>query len=256
MTIVKENFLLREDIWFDQEPEKKNDLDVLYYYYQTTPPSIPSWECDEEYTLLIDLTQDRDEIWKRINRNSRYEIKRASRKDLLIYEFWERIDSERLDEFFDFHAQFTASQGLRNLRKSVKLRLKNYAQSGVLNLSRVKLKDEKDLTWHVYYYSKHRVFLLHSASIKNSADNAYKRLVGRANRYHHWRDILTYKERGISVYDFGGWYANTDDQKLIYINQFKEEFGGELVKNFNWRHGLTLKGKLFLLLRKMLLSSP
>jgi hypothetical protein len=76
-------------------------------------------------------------------------------------------------------------------------------------------------------------------------------MVGRANRYHHWQDIVKFKNLGIATYDLGGWYADTTDPAKININKFKEEFGGELVKHFNCRHGITTKGKLFLLLRKI-----
>lgn len=250
MTVIRGKYILRGDIWFDDKPENLPALDVLYYYFQETLPPSTNFEFDEEYTLLLDLTQDRDKLWKRLHRNSRYEINRAIKSDPFVYDFFDRVDSNLLDEFFELHEQFTLFQGLSKLRKD---RLESYADAGELNLSRVKLIDDKSLTWHVYSHSQNRVFLLHSASVRDNESTSNNRLISRANRYHHWQDILKFKDLGISLYDFGGWFANTQEPKLININKFKEEFGGELVKNFNWRQGLTLKGKLFLRLRKLLI---
>jgi hypothetical protein len=251
MIIVRGNFFLRGDIWFDDEPEEIPNVDVLYYYYQQIPPSILGLEINEEYTRLIDLTKDRDELWKTINRENRYKIRRAAEKDEVIYEFWESVDADLLNNFFNFHAQFTASHGLKKLGRS---RLIKYADEGVLNFSRTKSKEGNPLNWHIYYRGRNRVFMLHSASIKHSTNTSYNQMLGRVNRYHRWQDILTFKNLGILFYDLGGWYTNTTDEKLLNINKFKEEFGGKVVRNFNCRQGITLKGKLFLLLRKIGLS--
>ncbi len=87
-------------------------------------------------------------------------------------------------------------------------------------------------------------------------DAAENQMLGRANRYHRWQDILKFKSLGVLTYDLGGLYTNPTSQHLLNINKFKDEFGGERVRQFNWRYGITIKGKLFLLLRKMLISSP
>jgi hypothetical protein len=251
MAIVRGKFFLRGDIWFDDGPEEIPNVDVLYYYYQQRPPSIPGLEFNEEYTIVIDLTKDRDELWKTISRENRYKIRRAAEKDEIVYEFWERVDPDLLNNFFDFHAQFTASQGLKKLGRS---RLIGYADAGVLNVSHTKSKEGDPLNWHIYYRGKNRVFMLHSASIRSSTNTSYNQMLGRANRYHRWQDLLTFKNLGILIYDLGGWQAKTTDEKLLNINKFKEEFGGKVVRNFNCRQGITLKGKLFLLLRKIGLS--
>ncbi|HEY9670771.1 MAG TPA: hypothetical protein V6D11_04955 [Waterburya sp.] len=256
MTIVRGNFLVRGDIWFDEAPEKIPKVDVLYYYYLPKPATNQGFECDEEYTLLLDLTQEQDKLWKNLKKDNRYKIRRAAEKDRVSYEFWERIDSFILEEFLNFHKRFTSQQGLKSLSKVAISRLRTYADAGVLNVSQVKSQEGNPLTWRVYYQGKNRVFPLHSASLRSSTDASYNQLVGRANRYHRWQDILRFKNLGVLLYDFGGWYANTTNQHLLNINNFKEEFGGELVRHFNWRHGITLKGKLFLRLRKLLVSPP
>jgi lipid II:glycine glycyltransferase (peptidoglycan interpeptide bridge formation enzyme) len=256
MTIVRGKFILRGDIWFDEKPEKISNLDVLYYYYQMAPPTNLEVEFEEEYTLVLDLTKEQDVLWKTLKKDNRYKIRRAVEKDRVVYEFLEWIDSNILNDFLNFYKQFTLQQGLKSLSKQAISRLESYANAGVLKLSRVKSQAGHPLAWRVYYYSKNRIFPLHSASNRHSTDASYNQMIGRANRYHRWQDILQFKSLGVLLYDFGGLYINTTEQHLLNINDFKEEFGGELVRNFNWRYGITLKGKLFLRLRKLFVSPP
>lgn len=133
-------------------------------------------------------------------------------------------------------------------------RLTSYADTGVLNISHVKSKEGNSLNWRVYYYNKNRVIPLHSGLIRSSTDTSYNQMLGRANRYHRWQDILQFKKLGVLLYDFGGLYTNTTNQKLLNINRFKEGFGGEIVRQFDCRYGITMKGKLFLHLRKLLIG--
>lgn len=256
MAVIRGRFLLREDIWFDEKPANLPQVDVVYYYYQPTPPPTPAIEFDEEYTLLLDLQQEPNKIWENIKRENRYKIRKAMEKDELVYEYLNKINLEILKNFSDFHYQFTLQQGLKKLSNLEIERLTSYANTGVLHLSRVTSKDGKTLVWRAYYYNKNRVINLHSASLKNYLEPSYNQMIGRANRYHCWQDILKFKNLGALQYDFGGLYVNTANQHLLNINQFKEEFAGEVVRNFNWRQGVTLKGKLFLQLRHLLVSYP
>ena len=78
--------------------------------------------------------------------------------------------------------------------------------------------------------------------------------IGRANRFQHWQDIQRFKAEGVSIYDFGGWYEGDRDQERLRINKFKEEFGGEIVKNYICERALTAKAKVFLRVRRLLLG--
>jgi lipid II:glycine glycyltransferase (peptidoglycan interpeptide bridge formation enzyme) len=79
-------------------------------------------------------------------------------------------------------------------------------------------------------------------------------LVGRANRYLHWQDLLRLRESGCTALDLGGWHPG-DDTELLKINKFKEEFGGKVVEIYNSMMGISLKGKAalkLLALKRML----
>ena len=44
--------------------------------------------------------------------------------------------------------------------------------------------------------------------------------------------------------DMGGWYGGHEDQALLHINKFKEDFGGKVVEIYNSMAGISIKGKL------------
>jgi hypothetical protein len=252
MNIFKEKFILIEEIWYDEEPKKKPNIDILHYIERSQP--IQGIQLDEFHTMVLDLTQDREKLWHNLRKNNRYKIKRAEQKDPVLYSYWdrERINDNVLSSFLDFHDRFSESQGLKKIPKA---RIKSFANAGILDLSLVKSQDGNPLVWHAHCCVRDRVCFFYGASIKNPNDTAYQSMLGRANRYHHWQDILRFKDSGISLYDFGGWYAGNTDTKLINVNKFKEEFGGEIIKNFRGFQGITLKGKLCISLYKLLTSS-
>ncbi|MFN6563558.1 MAG: hypothetical protein RMY28_027685 [Nostoc sp. ChiSLP01] len=242
MLIVTKKFIFSVgEVWFDENLEELSNVDVVHYKQLLHP--IKGGQSDEFYTRLIDLTKSHDELWESISSNDRYKIRRAEQKDQIIYEYWEKINSDTLNEFSDFYDSFASQKGLTKINR---VQLQNRVDAGVVEISRVKLKNGESLVWHVYYRTKNRVRLLHSASLKNNNDTSYQSILGRANRYHHWQDIVKFKNLGISTYDFGGWYTGNTDREKLGINQFKEKFGGDVVKNFNCVYGITLKGKLYL----------
>ncbi|GAX39160.1 hypothetical protein NIES4075_01110 [Tolypothrix sp. NIES-4075] len=239
------------EVWFDEEPGEIHDVDALHYMQWTHP--IESVQSDEFHTRLIDLTKSHDELYESIGKNDRYKIRRAEQKDDVVYEYWEQPDSDIIKIFSDFYDLFALQKGLSKMNRS---RLKKRAEAGVLDISCVKLKDGSPLVWHVYYRSKNRVCLSYSASLKKNDDTSYQSILGRANRYHHWQDIVRFKNSGIGIYDWGGWYVGNTDQEKLGINEFKEKFGGEIVKSFNCYRGITIKGKLYLKLLKTFKELP
>ena len=70
--------------------------------------------------------------------------------------------------------------------------------------------------------------------------------MGRANRYLFWHDIIRYKEQGLKLFDFGGWYPGTTDNMRLEINRFKEGFGGRVVREYNCEQITSVRGWLLL----------
>ena len=61
--------------------------------------------------------------------------------------------------------------------------------------------------------------------------------------------MLTFKSEKIRMYDFGGWYAGSEDEKRLGINRFKEGFGGKIAYGYDCVEPVSLKGRIYLMLR-------
>jgi hypothetical protein len=77
------------------------------------------------------------------------------------------------------------------------------------------------------------------------------RAIGRANRFHHWMDILDFQDEGMFQFDFGGWYPGSKDEARLSINRFKESFGGEVRTTYNGERALSSKGRAYLAVRSI-----
>jgi hypothetical protein len=232
------------EIWFDDDYGAAR-ADIVRFRNRSTPPE--EGHCVEWNTLIVDLAQEVVEIEAKIKSDARYAIRRAAAKDNLIYKYHDQPVDEAMETFLAFYRQFAGATGLPSI-SAAHLRL--LRESKQLILTTVQTPSGEDLVWHSYLCGKDRVRLLHSASLFRTADNSgYRQLVGRANRYHHWIDFMKFKEAGFRTYDFGGWYAGTEDSDKLRINRFKEEFGGTVVPTYYGEVALTLLGKVALKLK-------
>jgi hypothetical protein len=225
------------ELWFDEQPNGAC-VDVLRHRQRSAPTA--EGTSTPFHTILIDLKHDPDLLLARVKRDTRYEIRRARSRDNLTYQLCTTVGPELLDQFKSAYIQFARQKGL-SVRISV--RLERLAEIGELSLSLVRTQDGLPLVWHAYYRANDRVRLLHSVSLVGDCDSSRRTLLGRANRYHHWEDLLAFRSQGVGIYDLGGWYGGRSDEKKLSINKFKEEFGGEIVLNYNCQHGLTLAGR-------------
>ncbi len=93
---------------------------------------------------------------------------------------------------------------------------------------------------------------MHSVSMGGEATSEERKRIGWANRFLHWMDMLECRKLGIARLDFGGWYSGTTDEKLLRINEFKEQFGGCKTRRYHSMLPASTKGKLYLLARERL----
>ena len=247
--IVYRNKLIRIlECWNEEEPDFQN-VDLIRRFQQPQP--IDGMFCRDFYTILIDLRQDQTRLLAAMKRDTRYEIRRGAREGF-IYDFYDGKDPAVFDEFCDFYDEFALRLNQPKLRRQW---LALLASSNSLHFSRIAEDGGPSLVWHGYHRGQGRVTLLYSASLfAVGAPSAFRNRMGRANRYQHWQDLLRFKQDQISLYDFGGWYEGQSDQKRLQINRFKEEFGGEIVRNYICERALTWRGALFLRLRQSLLG--
>ncbi len=227
MLVYRSGWLRLAEVWFD-EPVDGLNVDVVRYHQAPCP--IPGAVCTPFYTLLLDLRPAEDELWNKVRKEVRYEVRRAQKADELTCGEWDRLSPFVLERFVAFYNAFALQRGLAPQDVP---RLHRLAAAGALDISWVE-RGAEPLVYHAHLVTARRPRLLHSASLfRDRSESAFRSLVGRSNRFLHWRDILRFKAAGMVAYDFGGWYEGKDDAERLQINKFKEGFGGTVVKGWD-----------------------
>lgn len=181
----------------------------------------------QSHTLVIDLRRAEKTLFDEMDKGTRYEVRRAIDKDKFDYKLDDDCSERDIGLFCDYYDRFAAS---KKRRRVFRKRLKVLAQQGMLILTRSHASDGELLVWHSYIRCAERVILLYSASLfREKQDASLRNLVGRANRYTHWNDILAFARMGYMVYDMGGIDISGRSRETSNIARFKEGFGGSVV---------------------------
>ena len=248
MYICKSRFLARGEVWYDDEPGDTRSVDWIHYRQRSS--LIPGARWNYFDTYFVDLTQSAEQLLKRLNADTAYKIRRARDRDKIVCEVCDSRDPSVLDRFEAMYNQFAAMKGLSPLDRA---RINAMAAAGALDLSVAKDPQGNALVYHANHRDQHRATELHLPSLyRKTSESATRNLIGRANRYLTWSDMLRYKEQGLKSFDFGGWYVGTTDQALLRINEFKRGFGGQVVREYEGEQILSLKGWVVLNVAKLL----
>ena len=230
------------DLYFDEPMPSQLEVDLIRYHQSPIP--IPGAACTPFSTIVVDLTRSQDELLSKMKSHTRYKIRRASEKDQFAYEFSQDGDREAITRFAD-HLDRCAT--LKHLPGASRQLLRILARQSVLDLSLVRDKSGEILAASSYILTPTRVRGLYAGALyRTTSDHARRTLIGRANRFLYWRDMLRFKEAGAHIFDFGGYYTGAKDEEKLRVNGFKLEFGGEVLHEFNCSIGVTLKGKMAL----------
>lgn len=236
------------EIWYNYAEQPIREIDVLRYkYVMERNEKAASFE--ELWTLLLDLEKPEDELFSRIRKNTRYEINRAKNRDNIAHttllEKGEK-NEEKINRYIDFFNNFANSKNRSYINLSD---IEQFYNNGTLCVRFAAIGNEP-LTMHAYVVSDNTARLYQSSSLfRNSHDNEYKNMVGRANRFLHWEDTLYFKRmEGIHWYDFGGWYGGAATSQSyseqLLIDQFKESFGGEKKREYSFIEPASFFGKI------------
>jgi hypothetical protein len=235
-------FLTRAEAWYDDQPDDVRSVDWILYRLRPRP--VPGARCRDFHNYLVDRTQLVADLQARLHRDNAYKIRRARDRDRIVCEGCDPSDAATLDRFEEMYNPFAAMKRLAPLDRA---RLNGMADAGVLDLSVARDSEGRELVFHANYRDDQRASQLQAPSLyPGLSDSATRNLIGRANRYLFWNDILRYKEAGLKRFDFGGWYAGTTDEALLRINDFKSGFGGDVQREYECEQIVTLKGWLVL----------
>ncbi len=199
------------------------------------------------YTFNINLEEDIEIIWQKINKDFRYQIRRAENKDKIAEKIIDNPSIKDIDIFIEFFNKFAE---FRSLRKSNKKKLCIFLKQKKLKIAYAYSLEDKNniLSGHCYVHDDKRIRLYHSAS------NVYsklinKNLVGRSNKFLHWKVISNFKDSGFHVYDFGG---ISQKENFNGIDKFKSHFHGEMVTEYSGLIPVSLKARFIIFIMRIL----
>ena len=182
------------EVWYDEEPRGDAGVDIVIYRHRKVP--VADARSTPSLSLVTDLCVDEEAIADGFSRNCRYKIRRAETKDGLRMDLITEPES-RLDEFRAFYDAFARQKALP-LSDRQWLVAACKARQLVLTVAS---QSAEALVWHAYVMSGETAGLLHSGSCYRNREGDYRALVGRANRWLHWKDMLQLKAMGTQCYD-------------------------------------------------------
>ena len=171
---------------------------------------------------IIDLSLSEEELFKNVHSKHRNTIRRGEKAELEL-----KIGHEELIEDY---AKTAIETYERSGKSSVGYSYYKSLTDGLNDESVyfVIYKDGKVQSGALFYYNTQVAYYLHGASINRPEPGA--------TNYLMWRAILYFKEKGVKEFSFVGYRFDPDEgSKLEGIQRFKERFGGQLEKSYNFR---------------------
>jgi lipid II:glycine glycyltransferase (peptidoglycan interpeptide bridge formation enzyme) len=221
---AKKLFWSHEVIWFaDCEYSHDRFPSHLTYFRQhrLTIPSHFLLTSEVFHTLHTDLTQDLDQLFGRLSKTCRNEVRRSSKEGIEIKQEL-RPDATEL---------FLERQKWFNLRKHLG--------------EPISRKQLADYCGHWFLYTAYRagawlghLLLLHDEQrvrewvLASNLDYDDHAVVSYASRALVWNSMEDAKNKGFLTYDFGG-IVDDDSDPRYGVTKFKSSFGGTLVEEQN-----------------------
>jgi len=245
MIRIKGRAAVYGEVWYDEEPPRDSGVDIVLYCQRETP--IADARTVPFFSLVTDLSVNEDAIMGQFGKDCRYKIRRAETKDGLHMEFLTDPES-RLDEFRAFYDAFARQKSLDPSYHQWLIAACNARQLVLTSASR----NDEALVWHAYVMCGQTAWLQYTGSCFRNKENDYRALAGRANRWLHWREMLRFKEMGMTRYDWGGLFEDESVPERAGINQFKKDFGGRQERTYDCTVPVTIKGRIWLPVRDAL----
>jgi lipid II:glycine glycyltransferase (peptidoglycan interpeptide bridge formation enzyme) len=242
MIRIKGSGAIYGDVWFDEDPPADPNVDILRYYCRHAP--IAAARSVPFLSMVTDLGVEPEAIADTFSKDCRYKVRRADSKDGLKLD-WILDPRERLQEFREFFDAFARQKSHEPCDQQW---LQAACDAGQLVLTTAS-RDGEALVWHAYLISGKSAWLQYSGSCFRDKQNDYRALVGRANRWLHWKAMLHFKDAGMARYDWGGLFEDESTPERAGINAFKKSFGGHVDRTYQCTVPVTIKGRLYLPLR-------
>lgn len=224
-------------LWFCDSNSDIKNVDILYAHGQNENSGAL------QNTLITDLTQSEDDLYRKIRKNYRYEIRRAGKENIQLnfYSAKEmRGRKKLLSAFANTYNQMYKSKGL-HVRFNLPL-VEQYMEENAICFT-IAFSDGVPLVFHSYIIDECNTRFFYSASPFRVEQELAGR-IGCMNKALHWFDLKLFKNKGIRTYDWGG---IADFESPNGIDRFKMGFGGTPRTYYNRISGCSLIGKSALL---------
>lgn len=230
--------------WLRFEPKNEKELDLIResgeYEIKKAPKNVQPREI-----FVIDLTKSEEGLLAEMKPKTRYNLKLAEKKGVLIREVT-RGKTEL--------AEFIRLTGVMARRNKIKSHPPEYYQKMLSSISSELLKlyvaeyQGKVIAANLVVFFEKTAIYLHGAS-----DDEYRNVM--APFLLQWRQILAAKEQGCEKYDFGGVAVQVDNPAWQGITRFKTGFSASTQSRvFPGTFDLVLNKRkygLYLLLQKV-----
>jgi len=223
LEIDRKIFMFRtKEICFADYPYDIDGYATVTFEVCPNKVDIPGFSRREGTTLVIDLTQDLDTIWRNMKKKScRYEINRAQREGIGV-----KI-SQNFEEFGKIYKAFWKKKVYREARVRPE-----FIKYGTLFTAEI---DGEVVAGHLYLEDDSHIRWIIGGSKRLEVSPDKATLIGCANRLMHWEAIKYARAKGIKEFDLGGVYTGENKNDPRYtIRQFKQSFGGTLVTRYHY----------------------
>lgn len=172
-------------------------------------PFKKSTNIQPQKTLILDITKPEEELLKQMHSKTRYNIRLAERKEILI-----KKDKNKFEDFWRLIQQTTKRDGFKPHQKEYYEKMLEVPGVELF----VAIYKNKVIAANIMVFYKKTTTYLHGAS-----DYKHRNLM--APHLLQWQQILEAKKRGCIEYDFWG----IDEKKWPGVTRFKKGFGGKEV---------------------------
>lgn len=236
-------------VWFENYHEIDMGDYVIFHGAEKIEPDRNVIDVNLQKTLITDLMRNEEDILADFSSTVKNEIRRCERENVRFEIFTsDKIlkDDSTIKEFSDMYEGMYRQKGLE--RHLCRNELMAYAEKGDLIIS-VTYIDDTPAIFHSYIVNGESSRFLHSCSEFRSEDKNIRNLIGRENKYLHWKDMQYLKCLGVKHYDWGGVHSFDEPNG---IDKFKMSFGGKPFEYYNITAVKTFKAKLLFAVKRVL----
>ena len=176
-------------------------------------------------SLIVDLKKDIETIFEDFKPNTRNEINKAKKLNLNI------DNNVTLDDLYKMHNKMLESKGLKLVDKTF---YSGLSQKPIIT----SISEGRVVHSYITDDDKKIVFLYSSVSNFRNMNKEEAKIIGYANRYLTYKDMIYFKEKGYEYYDLG--CIGFEDEykrkepKIWPIVMFKQSFGGNFTKYYQY----------------------